>query len=567
LALTDLNIRRITMTKEARKIYKAPSAYPYPLSIKQLLHTPRIYAPDQQIVYRDRMRYTYRDLFDRINRLASALNALGVGPGDTVGVMDWDSHRYLECFFAIPMMGAVLHTINVRLSPEQVLFTMNHAEDALVLVHEDFLPILDAISTRLHTVQKYVVMREGTEEPATSLPVAAEYEEMLAKASDSYPFPELDEDTLATTFYTTGTTGDPKGVYYSHRQLVLHTLGTAVAMSSFKAPGRFQSDDVYMPITPMFHVHAWGFPFVATLMGAKHVYPGRYEPAMLLKLLESEKVTFSHCVPTILHMILTSPAAKAADLRGWKVVIGGAALPRGLAKAAMDRGIEIYSGYGMSETCPVLTLANLKPHMMEWDMERQLDIRIKTGMPIPLVDLKVVDFVSGEHVPRDGHTQGEITVRSPWLTQGYFKEPQKSEELWRDGWLHTGDIANMDEDGYVQITDRMKDVIKTGGEWISSLDLESLISGHQGVSEVAVVGVPDEKWGERPAAMVVAKAGLAAKLTADDLRSFMQEYVAGGSISKWAIPDRFIFVDKIPKTSVGKIDKKVIKKGIATGQY
>ncbi len=555
------------MKKEVRKIDKAPSAYPYPLSIKQLLHTPRVYAPDQEIVYRDRMRYTYRDLFSRINRLASALEALGVGPGDTVAVMDWDSHRYLECFFAIPMMGAVLHTVNIRLSPEQILFTMNHAEDTIVLVHEDFLPIVEAISGQLHMVKKYVVMREGAEKPSTSLPVAADYEEMLAQASDSYAFPELEEDTLATTFYTTGTTGDPKGVYYSHRQLVIHTLGTAVAVSSFKAPGRFQSDDVYMPITPMFHVHAWGFPFVATLLGAKHVYPGRYEPAMLLKLLQSEKVTFSHCVPTILHMILTSPAAKDVDLRGWKVVIGGSALPRGLAKAAMDRGIDIYTGYGMSETCPVLTLANLKPHMMEWDTERQLDIRTKTGMAIPLVDLKVVDVVSGESVPRDGRTPGEITVRAPWLTQGYFKEPQKSEELWSGGWLHTGDIAVMDENGYIQITDRLKDVIKTGGEWISSLYLESLISGHEGVSEVAVIGVPDEKWGERPTAMVVAKSEYAGKLTADDLRAFMEKFVADGSISKWAIPDNFILVDQIPKTSVGKIDKKVIKKGVVTGEY
>ena len=443
---------------------------------------------------------------------------------------------------------------------------MNHAEDVAVLVHEDFLPLLEAISGQLHTVRTYVVMREGSQGSST-LPIAAEYEEMLSKASDTYPFPELDEDTLATTFYTTGTTGDPKGVYYSHRQLVTHTLATAVAVSSFKAQARFQSDDVYMPITPMFHVHAWGFPFVATLLGAKQVYPGRYDPAMLLKLLKSEKVTFSHCVPTILHMILTSPAAADVDLRGWKVVIGGSALPRGLAKAAMDRGIDIFSGYGMSETCPVLTLANLKPYMLEWDAERQLDIRTKTGIPIPLVDLKVVDVMSGEKVPWDGNTPGEIVVRGPWLTQGYFKEPQKSEDLWSGGWLHTGDIANVDGQGYLQITDRLKDVIKTGGEWISSLYLESLISGHAGVSEVAVVGVPDEKWGERPAAMVVAKAESAGSLTAEELRAFLEKYVANGSISKWAIPDNFIFVDQIPKTSVGKIDKKVIKKGVATGSY
>ncbi|HMK34372.1 MAG TPA: fatty acid--CoA ligase [Desulfomonilaceae bacterium] len=553
------------MSKGFRKIAKTPSAYSYPLLVKQLLHTPMSYAPDQEIVYRDKMRYTYRDLYTRINKLASALERLGVGPGDTVAVLDWDSHRYLECFFAIPMMGAILHTVNIRLSPDQMLFTMNHAEDKVVLVHEDFIPILESIQGQLTTVEKYIVLKEGEEQPATGLPIVAEYEEMLAQASSVYDFPEFDEDTQATTFYTTGTTGDPKGVYYSHRQLVLHTLGMAVSIASYTSPGRFQSADIYMPITPMFHVHAWGVPFVATLIGAKHVYPGRYEPAMLLKLLQTEKVTFSHCVPTILHMLLASPAAKDVDLRGWKVIIGGSALPRGLAKMAMERGIEIYTGYGMSETCPLLTLATMKPEMLEWDLERQLDVRTKTGLPVPLVDLKIADVSTGNRVPQDNRTPGEILVRAPWLTQGYFKAPDKSEELWAGGWLHTGDIAVMDDKGYAQITDRLKDVIKTGGEWISSLHLESLISRHEGVSEVAVVGVPDEKWGERPLAMVVPKPDFVQKLAAEDLRKFLEQYVEDGTMSKWGIPDKFLMVEQIPKTSVGKIDKKVIKKGVKDG--
>jgi len=550
-----------------RKITVTPSAYTYPLIVKQLLHTPFVYAPDQQIVYRDKARYTYRELYSRINRLASALSSTGVGPGDTVAVLDWDSNRYLECFFAVPMMGAILHTVNVRLSPDQILFTMNHAEDDVVIVHEDFLPVIESLSDRLPTVKKYILIKEGPKKTPTSLPIATEYEEMLAQATDSFDFPDFDENTQATTFYTTGTTGDPKGVYYSHRQLVLHTLGCAVAMASFKAQGRFQSADVYMPITPMFHVHAWGFPFVATLLGAKQVYPGRYEPSMLLKLLQTEKVTYSHCVPTILHMILNSPAAKDVDLKGWKVVIGGSALPRGLAQAALARGIDIYAGYGMSETCPVLTLALLKPPMMDADVERQLDIRTKTGMPIPLVNIKVADLASGEPVPRDGKTSGEITVRSPWLTQGYYKEPQKSEELWAGGWLHTGDVATVDEDGYLQITDRLKDVIKTGGEWISSLHLESLLSRHEAVSEVAVIGVPDQKWGERPMALVVAKAGMVDKVSSDQLKTYLGKFVAEGEISKWGVPDNIVIVNEIPKTSVGKIDKKVIKKAVSDGTY
>ncbi|MFH0823646.1 MAG: fatty acid--CoA ligase [Pseudomonadota bacterium] len=551
------------MEKQLRRITTAPSAYTYPLLVKQLLHSPMAYAPDQEIVYRDSFRYTYRDLYKRIHKLASLLSSQGVGPGDTVAVLDWDSHRYLESFFAIPMMGSILHTVNVRLSPEQILFTMKHAEDVAVIVHQDFLPILEAIKDQLTMVKTYIVIKEGDQQPTTSLPTAGEYEELLAKASDSYDFPEFDENTQATTFYTTGTTGDPKGVYYSHRQLVLHTLGCSVAVAGYTAPGRFQSADVYMPITPMFHVHAWGFPFVATMLGAKHVYPGRYEPPMILNLLKKEKVTFSHCVPTILHMLLASPAAKDIDLSGWKVVIGGSALPRGLAKAALDRGIDIYAGYGMSETCPVLTLATLKPDMMEWDQDRQLDYRVKTGIPIPLVNIKVADMSSGDQVPMDGKTAGEIVARTPWLTQGYFKEPEKSEELWRDGWLHTGDIATVDATGYLTITDRLKDVIKTGGEWISSLHLESLISRHPHVSEAAVVGVPHDKWGERPVAMVVPRIELKDKISADELRSFLETFVKEGTLSKWGVPDTFLFVDEIPKTSVGKIDKKVIKKSLA----
>lgn len=555
------------MEKTVRKIVKTPSAYSYPLLIKHLLNTPMAYAPDQEIVYRDKLRYTYRDLEKRVHRLASALESLGVGPGDTVAVLDWDSHRYLECFFAVPMMGAILHTVNIRLSPEQILFTMNHAEDKVVLVNEEFLPVMEALLPQLTTVKTFVLLQEGATKPTSSLPIAAEYEEMLAAASDSYDFQDFDEDAQATTFYTTGTTGDPKGVYYSHRQLVLHTLGMAISLSGYTAPGRFQSADVYMPITPMFHVHAWGVPFVATILGAKHVYPGRYEPAMLLKLLVTEKVTFSHCVPTILHMLLSAPAAKDVDLKGWKVIIGGASLPRGLAKLAMERGIEIFTGYGMSETCPLLTLATLKPEMMEWDIERQLDIRCKTGLPVPLVNLRVQDVGTGKEVPKDGRTPGEIVVQTPWLTQGYFKEPGKSEELWEGGWLHTGDIANVDPAGYVQITDRLKDVIKTGGEWISSLYLESLISQHEAVSEVAVIGVPDEKWGERPLAMVVPKPDFKDSLGPDDLRGLLEKCAAEGAISKWGIPDTFLIVDQIPKTSVGKLDKKVMKKRVAEGAY
>jgi fatty-acyl-CoA synthase len=552
------------MDKKPRLIQRTPSAYSYPLLIKNLLITPILYAPDQEIVYRDKLRMTYTDLYQRINRLASALTDLGVGSDDTIGVMDWDSHRYLECFFAIPMMGSVLHTVNVRLSAEQIIYTVNHAEDTVLLVNEEFAPLVESIMDQLKTVKKIILMKDSDESPKSSLNFAGEYEELLAKASPDFEFPDFDENTMATLFYTTGTTGDPKGVYYSHRQLVLHTFDMCMALSGFSSIVRFQSADVYMPITPMFHVHAWGIPYLATLLGCKQVYPGRYEPALLLKLLLSEKVTFSHCVPTILHMLVSSPVAKQVDLSNWKVVIGGSALPKGLAKAAMDLGIEIIAAYGMSETCPLLTAANLKPKMAAWSLDDKIDIITKTGLPTPLVNLKIVDS-QGKEVPHDGITTGEIVVRTPWLTQGYFKSPEKSEELWKDGWLHTGDVANMDSEGYVKITDRFKDVIKTGGEWISSLELESLISQHPSISEVAVIGVPDDKWGERPVALVVQKTDHT--FSEDVLRAYMQGIADKGAISKWAIPDRFFLVQEIPKTSVGKLNKKVIRQQVGEGVY
>jgi acyl-CoA synthetase (AMP-forming)/AMP-acid ligase II len=549
------------LLKDDRNIPITQSAYQYPLIIKQLLHTPRLYAPKQEIVYRDLQRHTYEEFYGRIARLASGLSSLGVGPRDTVGVLDWDGNRYLECFFALPMMGAVLHTVNIRLSPQQILYTMNHAEDTVVLVHEDFVPVLESIADKLETVKTIILLKDGEEAVSTNLPIATEYEELLEKSSDSYNFPEFDENRQATTFYTTGTTGLPKGVYFSHRQLVVHTLSVGMATAGFSAPGKFHSADVYMPLTPMFHVHAWGFPFVATLLGAKQVYPGKFDPEMVLRLIDAEKVTFSHCVATILQMILSHPVARDIDLSNWKVNTGGMALPRGLAEEAMDRGIDIFQGYGLSESCPILTMANLKQPMLEWDRDRQLGVRTKTGLPLPLVDLQIQDS-QGRPVPRDGESTGEITVRTPWLTQGYFKEIERSEELWAGGRMHTGDVAHQDKEGYVQITDRLKDVIKSGGEWISSLELESLLSRHEAVYETAVVGAPDDKWGERPIAFVVRDPEYDGNVTDAELKEFLMAYVADGTLSKWAVPETIRFVESLPKTSVGKMDKKTIRTDI-----
>ncbi|MEZ0373554.1 MAG: fatty acid--CoA ligase [Candidatus Sericytochromatia bacterium] len=544
---------------QTRLMSPASSAYAYPLLIKSLLTSPLRRAPEQEIVYRDQLRYSYRELNARIGRLGNALRALGVGPGDVVAVLDWDSHRYLEAFFAVPMLGAVLHTVNIRLSPEQILYTMQHAEDSVVLVHADFLALAAGICPQLPLVKSLILLQDTPDqaaEPDPALPLVGEYEALLAAQPSECEFPDFDENSLASTFYTTGTTGLPKAVAFSHRQLVLHTLGGCAALGALDGPGRFRADDVYMPITPMFHVHAWGLPFMATMLGVKQVYPGRYEPEVLMKLLLQEKVTFSHCVPTILHLLVSSPAARQVDLSNWKVIIGGSALPRGLALAALELGIDVYVGYGMSETCPILSLARVTPEQLRLPLPEQVDARIRTGMPIPLVELRVLD-ADGKQVPADGHSPGEIQVRTPWLTQGYLKDPESSEKLWEGGWLHTGDVAVLCPDGQLQITDRIKDVIKSGGEWISSLELESLLSRHPAVSEAAVVGLPDAQWGERPHALVVLKTDTSA--TPEELCAHLRGFVEAGHIQGWAIPKDLRLVSAIPKTSVGKLDKKRIR--------
>ncbi len=525
--------------------------YSYQLLLKRLWETPLIYSPNQEIVYRDLKRYTYSEFYQRLKKVANMLESVGVGPGDVVGVADWDTTRFLELFFCVPMKGSIIHTINIRLSPEQILYTINHAEDKVLIVNEEFKPIIEKIKSKFETVGKIIYMSDDEEK--------SEYDNLVSKASDDYEFPDFDENTQATLFYTTGTTGDPKGVYFSHRQLMLHTFSVALSLSAYETHGRFRSNDVYMPITPLFHVHAWGVPFIATLLGVKQVYPGRYEPEMLLSLIEKERVTISHCVPTILHMLLTHPKAKEIDLSEWKVIIGGSALSKGLCKEAMDVGIDIYTGYGMSETCPVLTLAYLKPNMLDYDLDKQIDIRTKTGLPIPLVSLELMNE-DGSFVPHDGKSTGEIVVRTPWLTQGYFKNEEGSKELWRYGWLHTGDVGYIDEEGYLKITDRVKDVIKSGGEWISSLTLEDIMSQHEAVSESAAVGKPDKEWGERPVIFVVLKNEYKGRVSKDNLIEFFYKYIEQGVIPKYGIPDDIIFVDSLPKTSVGKLDKKELRK-------
>lgn len=546
---------------KTRLIPRTESAHEQPLLIKSLLAQTLRYNPDREIIYRDLFRMNYYEFNKRVRRLANLLLENNVRPGDTVAVMDWDSHRYLEAYFAIPAIGAVLHTVNVRLAPSQILYTINHAEDKLLLVHEDFLPLLYSIQDEITTIESYIVLSDHPySNPEYTITdklqgTIGEYENLLQKHSDLYQFPDFDENTMATIFYTTGTTGDPKGVYFSHRQLFLHTTALLTYFCGYQALP-FTHEDTYMPLTPMFHVHAWGFPFVATLLNNKQVYPGKYEPEVLLKLLSTHHVTLSHCVPTILNMLLNNPISKLIDLSGWKVIIGGAALTRSLVKAAAELNIQVTQGYGMSETAPVLAVVHLSEEEKKLPGEEILDLKTKTGKVSPFVELRIINE-EGNFLEHNGIAAGELVVRGYSLTQGYLKNPAASENLWKNGWLHTGDVATIDKNDFVSIKDRTKDIIKTGGEWVSSLDIENLISQTEGVSETAVIGLPDAVWGERPHALVVAKdstKGLEARI-----RARLQCMIDAGDIKNWYMPDTISFIEAIPKTSVGKIDKKKLR--------
>ncbi len=528
----------------------------YPLLLKQIWHTPLASAADRPIIYRDRYRSNYRQTYARINRFAAAMAASGIKRGDVIAVMDHDSHRYFECYFAIPMYGAVMMTVNSRLTPAQIVYTLNHSQAALLLLHADFMPIIESIWQQLTGIRKIIVLNDGDALPSTSLNLDDEYETWLKDRSDHFGFADFDENTRATVFYTTGTTGLPKGVFYTHRQLMLHTLAAGMALAAPARQQRFHVGDVYMPLTPMFHVHAWGIPYIATLLGVQQVYPGRYTAESLLRLIVQERVTFSHCVPTLLQMILTAAQAGGADLRGWKVVVGGSALPQALAKQAMDMGIDCFAGYGLSETAPILTLAQLIDESdNKISEEASMIQRCSAGRAIPLVDMQIVDGAMQPQA-RNGCSYGEITVRAPWLTQGYLNDSEASATLWQGGYLHTQDIGVMSADGYLRITDRLKDVIKVAGEWVSSLEVENALASVAGVREVAVIGIPDSRWGERPLALLAVDP---ARFDESAVQQQIRLSVSQGVISKHALLTHFKQVECIAKTSVGKVDKKALR--------
>jgi fatty-acyl-CoA synthase len=520
-----------------------------PLTLQLLLERMRRLHAGTEVVSPsggERTRATYAEVAERVDRLCSALASLGVGPGDRVATFSWNTREHLEAYLAVPAMGAVLHTLNVRLFADQLEYVVGHAEDQVILVEDSLVPVLEELAPRFETVRHYVVIGDGD---AGSLPDPLRYEELLAAQEPGYDYPELDERQAAGLCYTSGTTGNPKGVLYSHRSNVLHAMGQCMADSI-----GMRTDDRVMPVVPMFHANAWGIPYASVLTGAGLVMPGSDLSAPALAgLVESERVTITAAVPTIWMDLLRHADEHSPDLSSLRLVIcGGSAVPLSLMQQFEERhGVRILQAWGMTETSPLGSVARPPEGVDEAEHWR---CRATQGRPASLVEARLVRD-GGEEVPWDGKSTGELEVRGPWVARRYYGD-DGGEEKFDDGWLRTGDIAAIDEAGNIVISDRTKDVIKSGGEWISSVELENEIMAHPSVREAAVIARPDERWGERPLACVVPEEG--ETLTLEDLCEHLAPRVA-----KWWLPDALEIVDEVPKTSVGKFDKKVLRKRLS----
>ncbi len=524
----------------------------FPLTITSIFrHGRKVYGGSEVATFEGEScrRASFAEVAERAERLAAALERLGVREGDRVGTFAWNTQEHLEAYFAVPCMGAVLHTLNIRLFPEQLTYIVNHAEDKVVLVDATLVPLLAKVAKDLKTVEHFVLIGSGD---ASALGESVlSYEELLAAEEPGFEWPEVDERSAAAMCYTSGTTGNPKGVVYSHRSTYLHSLAECSGASF----GLSEADRI-LPIVPMFHANAWGLPYAGWLTGADFLMPGRFlqgEP--LCKLIEAERPTISGAVPTVWADILRYADANTVDFSSIRLVpCGGSAVPRHLMEAFQDRhGVRIIQAWGMTETSPLGAVA-MPPRGTP--PEEEMQWRVKTGRVIAGVELRIVDD-NGAVLPWDGEAVGEIEVRGPWITGSYYKDDDPAK--FDDGWLRTGDVGSVDPLGYIQITDRAKDVIKSGGEWISSVELEGELMAHPDVVEAAVVGVPDERWDERPLACVVLKQGASASI--DDLKRFLAERVA-----KWWLPERWAFIEEVPKTSVGKFDKKVLRSRYAEGE-
>ncbi len=521
----------------------------YPLTIRLQLERAYRLFPRKEVVTRTPSglhRYTYADLYRRACRLGNALAQLGVRAGDRVGTFAWNTSRHLELYLGVPSSGAVLHTLNIRLFPEQINFIVNHAEDVVIFVDDSLVTTLEPLAKEFRSVRAYVVMGDGPV-PSTSLKPAYRYEELLAAAPEEYAFPKLDENAAAGMCYTSGTTGNPKGVAYSHRSLVLHSYAQAMA----DAMGLCEAD-VVLPVVPMFHANAWGMPYTATMVGATQVYPGAQPtPQDIAELIQQLRVTVTGGVPTVLIGLLSALEQRHYDLSSLRCVpCGGSAVPESLIEKFDRLDVNVVQAWGMTETSPLGTLSRPRSTMRDWsDMQRRA-VRAKQGMPLPGIEIRIVND-AGQELPWDGTSVGELQVRGPWVVGSYYKDP-RSDAAFQDGWFKTGDVAAIDCDGYVQITDRAKDVIKSGGEWISSVELENAIMAHPQVLEAAVIGLPHERWQERPLACVVPKPGQ--QLTKEAIMHHLKDRVA-----KWWLPEDVVFIEALPKTSVGKFAKRDLR--------
>jgi acyl-CoA synthetase (AMP-forming)/AMP-acid ligase II len=548
----------------------------YPLLLTTFMKRPlRLYPNEIGVVYRNPdtgkyFRFTWSEWYARTCRLAHALrNVLKAQPGrpgepgDRVATMALNHHRHLELYFAAPCTGAVLHPINMRLSLEHIVHTIKHSEDKILFFDDVFLPMVERIYDEIKpTVESFVYISDEPGRPETVIEPLYEYEELIDGQSPEFEWPILDEDTYATLCYTTATTGLPKGVMFTHRQLYLFSLHVLLGRSWNSDPSiaRLGEEAVVLLNTPLFHIHGWGTPFMSMFSGSKMVLPGRFTVEGFCELVETEKVTTSGVVPTVLAMIVEYEDLAKYDLTSLKnVSVGGAALPLGL-KAKAEKlipGFTAVSGYGMTETAPTTIAGYVKKFMKDQPKKNLDEIRVKTGLPMPGLDVEVVDD-AGNPVPRDNATIGEIVMRGPWVMEQYYKDPEKTAEVWRDGWFHTGDVAKVDEENYITIVDRVSDMIRSGAEMVPTVLLQNLTATADFILEAAFVGVPDEKWGERPLAIVKLVPG--ATQTEDDVLKYMQtEGVDKGKITKWMLPDFIVITDDIPRTSVGKFDKKIIK--------
>jgi acyl-CoA synthetase (AMP-forming)/AMP-acid ligase II len=524
----------------------------HPLTLQHILgRMRRMYGDSEVVTLTDdgTTRASYAEVCKRIDRLCGALRALGVDDGDRVATFAWNSQRHLEAYMGVPCMGAVLHTLNIRLFEDQLTYIANHAQDKIVLVDDSLVPLLEKVAPTFETVEHYVVMGDGD---SGSLPNVLRYEELLSDQAEGFDYPELDDRAAAGLCYTSGTTGNPKGVLYSHRSNVLHALGSCLADTI-----ALSNSDRMMPVVPMFHANAWGLPHASAFVGADIVMPSRFLQAEpLARLIEQERVTVAAAVPTIWSDLLRYADEHKPDLSSLRVVpCGGSAVPLELMKGWQERhGVYVLQAWGMTETSPVGSVAR-PPRGIEGDA--QWEHRVKAGRILPLVEARIVDD-NGDEVPWDGESTGELEVRGPWIASDYYEDPT-GRDKFDDGWLRTGDIAAIDRHGAIRITDRAKDVIKSGGEWISSVELEGELMAHPGVLEAAVIAKPDERWQERPLACVVRCEG--SEVSAEELREHLRSRVV-----KWWLPDEFAFIDEVPKTSVGKFDKKVLRQRLEAGE-